>query len=74
MLTTATRPRGNPAGRGLYRPAGGPAVEPRPPARLAAAVWRDCPTCWAQGRIYEGPRLRCWSPCPGCFGIGQVPT
>lgn len=42
------------------------------------AVWRDCPTCWAQGRIWEPSR---WAhgalthhaaPCPTCLGVRQV--
>lgn len=39
------------------------------------ADWRDCPTCWAQGRIY-GKDGEGWTvtTCPTCLGIGQLVT
>lgn len=36
-------------------------------------AWRDCPTCWRQGRIYRhsgGGWER--EVCPTCLGVGQI--
>ena len=41
-------------------------------------TWRDCPTCWAQGRILTPIRRPrgdligyTIEPCPDCLGTGQ---
>ena len=37
------------------------------------AVWRPCPTCWGQRRVFEdrnGAGL-VPHPCPACLGIGE---
>lgn len=56
--------------------------DPRRPVVVALlGVWRPCPTCWGQGRIYEGwaseTEARAWpNPriCGTCVGVGQVPS
>ncbi len=42
--------------------------------RQHEATWRDCPTCWAAGRIYEQRPGNIWyaETCPTCLGVGQV--
>jgi hypothetical protein len=38
-----------------------------------AQAWRDCPTCWRQGRIYEAAGDG-WivEVCPTCIGVGSI--
>ena len=47
---------------------GRPAPEPE-----TETMWRDCPTCWAAGRIYE-QHYDGWTMelCPTCMGVRQV--
>lgn len=36
-------------------------------------VWRDCPRCWAQGRMWtRRPYGWVHVPCPVCLGVGQI--
>ena len=37
------------------------------------ALWRPCPTCWGQRRIYENPNGEGLVPqtCRGCLGLGE---
>ena len=43
-------------------------AQPRPPT-----IWRPCPTCWGQRRIYENPNGEGLVPrtCPSCLGVGE---
>lgn len=48
-----------------------------PPAPVGGPVWRPCPTCWGQRRIWAWNAVaECLVPydCPRCLGTGEVPS
>jgi hypothetical protein len=43
------------------------------PIPASPAVWRPCPTCWGQRRVFEDRKGEglVSHPCPACLGLGQ---